>query len=504
MGSVTTMEPSRVALGSIHLTLQNVLSTLIAVFGLAYIARTISQEEMGALTAIALATSAIQLASDFGLASSLAKFVSELRGREEDISAYFISAILFKAPASLLLCSALLLLFGSVPLVQSSAMPSSELINLIAVDAFMLALITPFNSVLLGSGHLKRMALCGISSTAARWLAIMFLVWEGYGFCGAVVGWIVGDLTAVLLLAVSTAKLVTINDDLLSKGISLLPSLLRFSWPLFVASIVSFLYAWYDRALVFAFLPLEDLGVYDISCKAFGVLASTATALGSSLFPYYGMAYGRNDHAAISAGIRRASGYTMMIVFPLTLGLFATSRAVITLFAGQMYEAGWGILAILSLSGLVYGVLPSFADLLLIYGKTKTMLPLSFIPVASSLFLLPSLWVLGLNALALMRGSSLLLTLFLTMYFLSRIVEIEIDRQRLVKTLASSAFMVAAVLAVQQICYTEFLLPAYALTGVVVYLAGMRLLKVLSEPDIELLRQIFGERTVRYVRKILR
>jgi O-antigen/teichoic acid export membrane protein len=47
---------------------------------------------------------------------------------------------------------------------------------------------------------------------------------------------------------------------------------------------------------------------------AFTVLATIATALGLALLPYYGMAYGKNDHQAITLGIKRASKYTMKIL----------------------------------------------------------------------------------------------------------------------------------------------------------------------------------------------
>jgi len=67
----------------------------------------------------------------------------------------------------------------------------------------------------------------------------------------------------------------------------------------------------------------------------------------------------------------------------------------------------------------------------------------------------------------------------------------------------SSVGMAATVLAMQQIHYSRFLLPAYVLTGAAVYLAGIRLLKVLDGSDVELLRHTFGERTARCIEKIL-
>jgi len=503
VGSGETLGASEVALGSIHLTLQRVFSTLISVFGVAFLARAITREEMGILSAITLISSFIQLTSSFGLTQSIAKYVSELKGRGEDISTHFVSALLFKIPVALLACSALFLFSEDISSILFGSPLHHELVKLAALDAFALSLSPILRSVLLGSGYIKKLAVYGISSSAARWIAIVFLIWSGYGFYGAVVGWIIGDLTTLILFATASIKLVTFKENLLSKSVNLIPSLLRFSWPLFTASIVSFLYTWYDRALVLAFLPLTDLGVYDVSYKAFSVLASISTAFGSSLFPYYGMAYGRKDHKAISGGIKRASGYIMMIIFPLTLGLLSTARPAITLFAGEMYEPGWTVLAILSIFGLTYGVSPALGSLLLIYEKTKTMMLLSFISVASSLALLPLLWILGLNGLAVMRGTSLVVTFLLTVYFLSKTVKVEIDKQKFTKVLASSAVMAVVVLAVQYIYYNKFFFPIYVLIGAAVYLTGIRVFKILREADIQLLREMFGERITGFVIKIL-
>lgn len=509
METEDALKASKVALGSIHLTLQNIISTAIGVFGIAYLARAITQEQMGILAAITFISSLITLTNDFGLSASLSKYISELKGRGQDISAHFISAFTFKLPLATALCTGLFVFSKNVSSILFGTTAHYSLISLAAIDAFALSFSPLFNSLLLGTGHLKRIAACKILNSTSRWLFIILLLWSGYGLYGAILGWITGDLVLLVSFAVSSIKLVKFNTNLLKESRKLIPSLLKFSWPLFAASAVTYLYTWYDRALVLAFLPLTNLGIYNMTFQAFTVLVGLATALGSSLFPYYGMAYGRNDHKAITAGIKRASRYTAMIMFPLTLGLFATAKPVITLFAGQQYEPGWTVLAILSIFALTYGVLSAFglsgtfSGLLLIYENTKPLLLLSFIPIVSSLALMPLLSILGLNALAIMRGISLVLTLVLTMYFLSKIVKIEIDKQAFTKTLAASATMAATVLAAQQVYYNKLLLPAYVLIGVIVYVAAMRLLKIPNKSDINLIRQILGEKPAKIIAKLL-
>jgi len=63
----TDLTSAHIAKGSICLALQNTLSTLIAVSGFAFMARMITQEEMGVIAGLTLLTSLATLISDFGL-----------------------------------------------------------------------------------------------------------------------------------------------------------------------------------------------------------------------------------------------------------------------------------------------------------------------------------------------------------------------------------------------------------------------------------------------------
>jgi len=497
------LEASKVATGSIYLTLRNIFSMLIGVFGLAFLARAITQEDMGTLTVLTFIVSLTQLASDFGLSQALAKYVAELKGREEDFSAYIISSLIFKTFSAILLCLVLFLLSGNISSILLKSSSLYELVRLAAIDAFILSFQPMFSSLLLGTGQLKRMAACDVVSNAARWTAMVALVVLGHGIPGVIMGWILGDSCSIILYTAASLRLIRFRGDLLSKSTNLIPSLLRFSWPLLAASLVSFLYAWYDQALVIAFLPLESVGIYNVSSRAFGVLSGIATALGQSLFPYYGMTYGRRDHGAISAAIKRASRYTMIIIFPLTLGLFSTAKPAITLFAGQRYESGWSILAIMSIFGLSFGISAALTGLLVIYEKTKIVMLLSIVSIVSSLLLLPTLGMLGLNGLAVMRGASMLLTLLLNVYFISKIVKVEIDKETLIKTLISAGIMATVVFFAQQLYYSKFLLPFYVIIGVAIYLAEIRAFKVLNESDFHLLAQVLGERIAALIAKFM-
>lgn len=494
---------AKVAVGSIYVTVQNILCTIIGVFGLVFLARMVTQEEMGVVAGLTLLTTLTPLLSDFGLNSTIAKFVSELRGRKADISAHVISALSFRILVGFLLTLTLFALSPNLSLMLFETESYQTVVKIIVLDSFLLS-ISPFlSNVLLGLGELKVMALYGILTSVARWACVIVLLLNGYGLTGVAAGWMAGDLVSLLLYSTTVAKHVGPRMQTAREHAKLLSSLLKFSWPIHVSSMISFLYTWYDRVLILTFSTLSNLGVYNIAYQAFSVPSLIAASLGTALLPYYGMAYGTGDEETITLGIRRVSKYSMLTVSPLILGLAATAKPVITLFAGPQYEAGWPVLTILSLFGLVYGLSPAFSNLLLIYGKTKTILMLNMVSIALSLVFLPFLSTLGLEGFAAIKGFSFLFSFLFSLYFISKTVKVEIDGETMVKTLASSTVMVIVVVLVQELAYDKFFLPLYVFIGGVVYLAIVRALKILNSEDFQLLKEITGEKAAGYLGGIL-
>ena len=349
---------------------------------------------------------------------------------------------------------------------------------------------------------MKMVAYCGVASTSFRWAAILLLLLKGYGVLGVVLGWVIGDLLAVTLYSISVVRSKALGS-ITHNIIETLPKLLRFSTPLYAASLISFLYTYFDKAVVLALLPLSDVGVYDVALKVFSVLVAFTAPLSSALFPYYGSAYGRSEHNLVSSAITRATKYSALIFAPLALGLFSTSRPLITLFAGQQYESGYTALSILSIFALVYTISPALSNLLLIYGKTLTILLLSLIPVAVSLSTIPLIWYLGLNGLALMKGLSILIGFILTFYILSGVVEIRLNLHALLKIYLSSAAMALIILIVEYTYYSRFLLPLYIALGGAVYILTLRFLRVIDEHDLTLLNQVFGAKIGSIISKAL-
>ena len=256
-------------------------------------ARVITQAEMGVIAGITLLASLIQIIVNLGLNSSIAKFISENIGKGADYSKYVISALTLRIPLTLAITSQIAIFSTYLSITLFNTPKYSNILSLAAIDIALLSINPLLNNTLLGSGKLEGMALYGVSSVMIRWASITAFLYKGFGLVGVVYSWITGDSALLIMLTLSIFKRINLQKNLLSQSIALLPNMLKFSWPIYIGSITTFLYAWYDKALILAFLPLEQLGIYNVAYMAFSVLASIAASLGSSLLPYYGIMYGQ-------------------------------------------------------------------------------------------------------------------------------------------------------------------------------------------------------------------
>jgi len=158
MADLTELTAARIAKGSVYLTLQSILSTLIAVSGFAFMARMITPEEMGVIAGLTLLTSLAALISDFGLNTSIPKHVSELRGKGENISNIVVSATSFRTLVCLITASTLFVIAPNLSEILFKTNVYAYMIRLLSIDAALLSINPLFNSVLLGAGKLRAIA----------------------------------------------------------------------------------------------------------------------------------------------------------------------------------------------------------------------------------------------------------------------------------------------------------------------------------------------------------
>jgi len=497
---LTEVRPAvHVARGASFLFIQSFVTSIVGAVGFGIIARLMTKTEMGVYVTLSLVFAVAQIAASFAFPSAAVKFIAELRGQNDDKGAAGVACqiLRFTFLASILIGSLVFLFSAQICYLLTKTTEYVEAFKILALDLVFAGVLPSLNGVMIGLQEMKKLTgLNIVAYTVSKVLSIAFLLVD-FGLWGVILGWLIGDLCGFLLFSGYILR----SFGMPSFDFSL-KRILGFSWPIYLSSWVGFGYSWFDRTLLLAYVPLADVGVYNVAVTAFGVMASIPSAISTALFPQYSELQGRNGARGLEKAVRAASRYVSYVVVPLAVGLAATARPAISLFAGGAYETSASPLAILSLFGAVTFVGVALSDIFSITERTKLSALLTLIGVSISVLLgfllLPST---GVRGAAVLRGFAMVLSLALMLIVLKRmrLFAVAFDFEALWKSWAASSVMAVAVLGIQFFLYSKYLLPLYVLLGGVVYLVMLRFLRAVRVHDIHLVKAFAGKRFARLV-----
>jgi len=497
---LTEVRPAvHVARGASYLFIQSLVTAVVGAVGFGIIARLMTKTEMGVYVTLNLVFALVQIAATFALASAAVKFIAELRGQNEQKRAAGVAfqILRFTFIGSVVSGSLVFLFSTQICYLLTKTTGYVEVFKILALDLVFAGVLPSLIGIMIGLQKMKELAgLNIVAYTIGKVLSIAFLLLN-LGLWGVVLGSLIGDLCGFSLFSGYILR----SCGTPSFGFSL-KRILSFSWPIYLSSWAGFGYSWFDRALLVAYVPLAEVGVYNVAATAFGVMASIPSAISTALFPKYSELQGRNGMRSLEKAVRTASRYVSYVVIPLAVGLAATARPTISLFAGRAYEMGASPLAILSLFGAATCVGASLSDIFSIAERTKmyALLTLTVVSVSISLglVLLP---LTGLLGAAIVRGVSMALGLLMMVTVLRRmkLFRVDFDLEALWKSWLASLAMAIAILFLQEVWYSKYLLPIYVLAGGVVYLVMLRILRAVRAHDVHLVKAFVGRRWGRMV-----
>jgi O-antigen/teichoic acid export membrane protein len=480
----------QVARGASYLWMQTLATTTVGVVAFAFIARLISTSQMGLLAILSLMLSLAQLTAPLALPNAITRFVAEelAQGRRPNAAdAIYQSTGMSVGVAALMAVACFM--FSS----QISAALSTEPIvfQLLAVDIFVTA---GFNqtlaSALLGAQRFRDYSIIGVAYGVFRQTLILLLLFLFHDFSWIVAAWVISDVFSLLVMAFAVFRFLG------PPRLQFNPRrLLRFSLPLMPGNSIGFAYNWYDRALLIPFVSLTELGVYNVTMTAFGVLSAILSGTATALYPAYARIQTVKGRTGLQDAIHVASRYVSFISVPLALGLLATAKPALSLFAGEPYEPGSAALQIITLFFALTVLGNAFGNIFLLLGRTATASATTAVSVAASLatalILLPSF---GINGAATSRGVGMLVGFAVTLAVVRGEIRLSFDLEAFWKSIAAGGGMVIAVWLAQYAVYSRYLLLGYVAVGGLAYLAGLRLLRAIHPSDVQLVNQFLGKR----------
>jgi len=481
-----------VSRGASYLTMQFAITTLAQVVSFAVLARIVTPSEIGILAILSLTTSLCQSINGSAFQQASIKYIGEFAGTRDELArGVFYQTLRLSFIIAIPLAAIIFVGSGQIAQRLIGSATEAGLFKVVAVDVLAYSGLLPVTvGAVLGMKRFKAAATIGAAGAILRQCLIILLILFLKDFIGLVYAWVFSDFAMLAGYTFYVARVLGAPKNTFP-----LKELVNFSWPLTIGNIVSFIYSWFDRAILIIFVPLAALGVYTAALTAFSALVSITGAFNNALLPAYANIRSRNGLAGCRNATRLSSRYASLLVVPLSFGLLAIAKPALTLFVGRAYIGGAEPLMILCLVYALTAFGLGLSPMLVALAETRASMWITLLSillaVGSAYFLLPLLGIIGAS---IARGIAMVAGMVVTVIFLKRKQALGVDVEMTWKSLVAGGVMAAVLVVVEMVRSSVVLFPVYLVVAVFVYLIVLRLLKAVKGHDMELIERYLGPR----------
>ena len=404
---------------------------LISFLYIIYIARVVSQNDIGlfylALSIIGL----ISAGKSLGLPAALTRYIPFYEGKGEHGKArgLFKCTLAANAAVGVLLTAALWLGADAAGTFYQNAMLPDAL-RFLALFMLLDNLLSTATSFLQARSDIKGLQVVTNMQTLFKFLLTVLF----FGIYGPNLAALSGAyiLSFVLAIALSAVFVKRKFDDLPSGegGLSwgeLVHEIAPFGMMLTVVSVLWTIVSYSDRVILGFFVPPEQatalVAIYSMAVTlALNVMVFPAT-VGGIFMPTISRLVGRNDHEGIRKSMATAQRWVLFISLPFTIVMVAFAPEMLLVFYGGEYGSGGAVMAIFCV-GLVFSVF-SYIFALTLAGMRQVVLEfkIAIVVVAVNValcFLLIPMW--GIEGAAISAAAAFFVSAALFSHYACKII----------------------------------------------------------------------------------
>ncbi len=149
-------------------------------------------------------------------------------------------------------------------------------------------------------------------------------------------------------------------------------SLLIYSWPIILSSIISSIFIWTDSFMLGYLKGVENVGLYNAATPIVALLGIVPDLFAQFFLPLITKEFSRKKHESIKELSKQVEKWNFLLNLPLFLLMFLFPGVMINLLFGQEYLVAENALRILSIGGLIASCFVALSgDLLSMIGKTR-------------------------------------------------------------------------------------------------------------------------------------
>jgi O-antigen/teichoic acid export membrane protein len=389
---------------------------LLRVLNLAILTRLLIQEEMGQIAFLGIIYGFMQFLGALGLnhASPLVVPKEEARGNLGRVRSFLKRAAIIILISSSAMAVLVLLLS---PFLFATSFVSADLIRLALIIAPFSALETFLDSFLLARYSVGHLASGRIAFDIVRIIGTVGLVLIGMGVEGVMIGWLIGELVAVVVFGSAALSGLSVK----SVALEMTP-ILAFALPNLAFQTIDVTIQNTDRIILLYLTDLAALGVFDVILRILYLLSLVSLTIASSIYPILTRirvsldSEGEDWEREMGHVIANLMRYILILLLPIAIIAALNSFIVLEVLFGTSYATYPNAslsFTILVLSYALWGVIHAIHTTLRSMGEAKFFIAAGLGVIA---FEIVGAWFLilwfGLFGSAIIRSLYVLLLFF--------------------------------------------------------------------------------------------
>lgn len=411
-----------VAKSAIFLLVSVVVSKVFNYFHRIIIARSFGPEIYGLFSLSFMLTNLLLAFSLLGLNQGILRFVSFYRGGGQEKKALYTTEIILKIIFYLSIVISLVFFF-SANLIAEAFFHEPELVYYLKLFAWVIPLtaITTYFSNLVRANEkiIAYSFITNILPSILKVLLLIGLIFIGIGSPSVPLSYLVA--TAVtLIMAFSIGK----KYSFFGSGKSSLSKIEKerirsriwnYSLPLLFFSVINVLLLSSDSILIGYFKTSLEVGLYNAATPIAYILTITGALFLTPLFPLISRAYGGGNRGLINSTSQQISKWILFVNLPLFLLIILFPDTAIRILFGNEFLGASMALRILSFGTIFYATFEISNNIILMVGRTKTLLWdvifVSLCNILLNILLIPLPSIIGIDNSLGITGAALATTI---------------------------------------------------------------------------------------------
>ena len=324
--------------GSLILFLGNFLATANNAVAVILIARMLGPNLYGLYTLALVLPGLFQLFIGLGVNSAVVRYAAfhATTGRVDEAKRFTRNATLFLALSGLALSALNYVVAGTLSADYLHRPDLTVYVQEASLAILGAAVLQAATSVAIGWNRMGLASLAQVVQSVVKLLLTPFLILEGLGVLGA----IVGQVTSVLLAGVLVVTMLHMAGFTRPRGgprafASDVREMLRFGLPIFAGTLASGLAIYYTTLILAAIATNEVVGFYQAAVNFTTIITLVSVATAGALFPAFASLDGSRGSSA--PALKYAVKFGAFFIAPATFLLILTSGLLVRVFYGAEF-----------------------------------------------------------------------------------------------------------------------------------------------------------------------